>query len=92
MNDIYKIRNSGSIPVADFKIFDSIKILKFSNFVVDNENFTLSMYKEYLDNINSMDAESIISFLKVIKNVEIIDNHSLEMEDSFFNYFIFRKI
>ena len=60
MDNVYDLRNSGSIPIADFRIFDSIEMLNVSDFVMDNENFILSMYKKYMNQINSMENKDII--------------------------------
>lgn len=92
MDNVYDLRNSGSIPIADFRIFDSIEMLNVSDFVMDNENFILSMYKKYMNQINSMENKDIISFLKVIKNMEIINNHSLEQDDSFLTALYLERI
>ncbi len=82
-NDIEVLRNSGTIPVANLKIFDAINNLKFSDYVLDHEQYTMTMYKQYFSNVKSMSSEEEKAFLKIIKYAEIIDNQSFEYEDAF---------
>ena len=77
------IEKKDVIPIANLEIFDSIKQLRFADFVLDHEDFTLSLYKEYISQIKEMPRDDQNSFLKVLKIAEIIDNHALEQEDSF---------
>ena len=80
---IQKMRESGEIPTVNLKIFEDIYSLKFSQFVIDHENDTEELYKHYLDDMLELKDDDLISYLSAIKSVEIVDNQSLEKEDSF---------
>ena len=80
---IKKMRDSGSAPIVNLKIFDSVKNLKVNDFVLDHHDYTLDMYKEYLDSIQTLEEKKIIPYLKAIKIMESIDNQAFEKEDSF---------
>jgi len=77
------LRSTGNIPVANLKIFDSIRKLQYTDYVLDHVDYTITMYKEYLERLNSMSEDEKAAFLRTIKIAEVIDNHSLEKEDSF---------
>lgn len=74
---------SNDIPVAGLEMFDSIKNIKLSDFTIDHTRDTLELYKEYLSEIMKLGEEYRNDFLRTIKFSEIIDNQSLEKEDSF---------
>lgn len=85
MRELEELRASGTIPIANLSIFDSVKNLQFSDYVLDHVDYTFTMYKEYLDRLNSMNDDEKRAFLRTVKVAEIIDNHALEQEDSFLN-------
>ena len=78
-----QLRNSGKFPIVSLEIFDSIKKLAFSELVLDHERDTRDLYHHYLDDLLNMDYRHCTDFLEAIKNVEVVDNHALEKEDSF---------
>lgn len=80
---VQKMRESGEVPTVDLKIFDSIYSLPFSDFVIDHENDTEKIYKQYLNDLLELKNDEIDVYLNAIKSVEIVDNQSLEKEDSF---------
>ena len=80
---VEKMRKSGDIPTVNLKIFDSIYSLPFSQFVVDHENDTEELYTHYINDVLELKDDDLISYLNAIKSVEIVDNQSLEKEDSF---------
>ena len=81
--EIMQLRNSGKFPIVSLEIFDSIKKLAFSELVLDHERDTRNLYPHYLDDLLKMDYRHCTDFLEAIKNVEVVDNHALEKEDSF---------
>lgn len=80
---VQKMRESGEVPTVDLRIFDSIYSLPFSNFVIDHENDTEQIYKQYLNDLLELKNDELNLYLNAIKSVEIVDNQSLEKEDSF---------
>lgn len=80
---IQKLRDNGYAPIVNLEIFDSIKKLKLDDYVIDHHNETINLYKQYLDNIESLGEKKINPYLETIKNMECIDNQSFEKEDSF---------
>ena len=80
---VEKMRVSGEIATVSLKIFDSIYSLPFSQFVVDHENDTEELYTNYINDVIELNGDNFISYLNAIKSVEIVDNQSLEKEDSF---------
>ena len=80
---VEKMRVSGEIATVSLKIFDGIYSLPFSQFVVDHENDTEELYTNYINDVIELNGDNFISYLNAIKSVEIVDNQSLEKEDSF---------
>ena len=80
---VEKMRVSGEIATVSLKIFDGIYSLPFSQFVVDHENDTEELYTSYINDVIELNGDNFISYLNAIKSVEIVDNQSLEKEDSF---------
>ncbi len=81
--EVEKMRKSGEIPTVNLKIFDNIYSLPFSQFVIDHENDTEELYIHYIDDVLDLKDDNLGSYLNAIKSVEIVDNQSLEKEDSF---------
>ena len=81
--EVEKMRKSGEIPTVNLKIFDNIYSLPFSQFVLDHENDTEELYTHYIDDVLDLKDNNLGSYLNAIKSVEIVDNQSLEKEDSF---------
>ena len=80
---IQKMRKTGEIPTVDLKIFNDIYSLPVSRFVTDHENDTEEYYTHYLNDMLELKGDDLIAYLNAIKSVEIVDNQSLEKEDSF---------
>ncbi len=80
---IEQLRSSGDIPVVNLKIFDSIRDLEISEYVLGHIDYTNELYNQYLYTILSLPSEKQEPFLRAIKSSEIIDNQVLEKEDSF---------
>lgn len=80
---IKSLRDSGNYPIVSLQIFDSIKKLEFSDFILDQEKDVIELYRHYLDEVSYMNPIDVSNFLQAIKNVEFIDNQALEKEDSF---------
>ena len=81
--EIERIKESGEVPTVGLEIFDTINNFKFDDKTLDNEKYDLEMYKEYIEEILTMEKEHVNNYLSVLKSAEIIDNQSLENEDSF---------
>ena len=77
---------SGKYPVADLKVFDSVKNLDLADdkkvkFAVE---FTRDEYIDYLKQIKeSLSEYKQKEFCKTLRNMDIVDNQALEKEDSF---------
>lgn len=80
---IRQLRESGKYPIVNLSIFDSINKLKLSDFTLDHLEDTEELYLKYLDDIFNMDIEHQKNFLRTIKSMEVVDNQTLEKEDSF---------
>ncbi len=85
--DIIALRNSGTIPSATLDIFDSIKDFCFSSSMIEHENFVCDAYKYYIEYMMEMPSNEQQIFLNLLKKFEILDNHSLEGEDTFLVHF-----
>ena len=80
---VEEMKKSGKIPTVNLTIFDSIYSLPFSQFVIDHENDTEELYTHYITDVLELKDNDLISYLNAIKSVEIVDNQTLEKEDSF---------
>ncbi len=80
---IIQMRNSGKFPIASLKVFDSIRKLDVSDYILSHHQSTVELYQEYLNSIYDLDSKKQYPFLKTVKLMEAIDNQALEKEDSF---------
>lgn len=80
---IEEMRNSGLYPVVTTDIFDTIKNLNISEFILEREKEIIELYKEYIENIFTLKKTKQIKYLQAIKTQEIIDTQLLEKEDSY---------
>lgn len=80
---IQELRDSGDIPVVNLNIFDSIRHLEISQYVLGHIDYTNELYNQYIYTLLSLVEEKRTPFINAIKFSEIIDNQVLEKEDSF---------
>lgn len=81
--EIEDIINSGKYPIVTNKIFDSIENIEIDKGIQDHLEYTVDLYKNYLDELSKLPLEKRVNFLKALKAAEIIDNQKLEQENSF---------
>lgn len=81
--DIAQLRSSGDIPIVNLKIFDSVRNLKISEYVLGHIDYTNELYNQYLQTLLELPEKKREPFIRAIKSSEIIDNQVLEKEDSF---------
>ncbi len=81
--ELLKLRNSGNYPVVNLKIFDSIKKINLSSRTLNNLEYTEEVYIERINTLKSLDEIVQDKYLNKIKEIENMDNQSLEKEDYF---------
>lgn len=81
-NEIKQAIDSG-VPVVDINIFDHLDKLKISKQNIVSSEYTLELYEELVNKLYTMDQKIADKYLLQLKNTDIIDNQSLEKEDSF---------
>lgn len=67
--------------IVGLHIFDYIDDLDLSDHTLDLLQYTLELYEEYLQLLKTFSKTNLDKILKSLKNLEIIDNHSLEREN-----------
>lgn len=81
--ELLKLRDSGNYPVVNLKIFDSIKKINLSSRTLNNLEYTEEIYIERINILKSLDEIVQDKYLNKIKEIENMDNQSLEKEDYF---------
>lgn len=76
---------SGEYPVASLEMFDIVDNLRLSTKVHDHLSYTHELLMEHLEEINKLDGQvpSLTNYLNTLKAGDVIDNQSLEKENSF---------
>ena len=60
--EIERIKESGEVPTVGLEIFDTINNFKFDDKTLDNEKYVLEMYKEYIEEILTMEKEHVNNY------------------------------
>jgi len=81
--EIEEYMSSGKYPVVNLDIFKQLEHIEISEMNKDHIQYTLELYKNYLDNIEQLPENYRIKFLETLKAAEIMDNQKLEQENSF---------
>ncbi len=81
-SEIKQAIDSG-VPVVDMNIFNYLDKLKINKQNIDLTEYTLELYEELVKKLYTMDQNIADKYLLQLKNADIIDNQSLEKEDSF---------
>lgn len=80
--EIQKLIDNGT-PVVDLSIFDFLYGMKVNDKVNNQVEYTTEIYLELLEKIQELSPELREKYLLTLKNADVIDNQSLEKEDSF---------
>lgn len=82
---IADLRQSGEYSIATIEMFDKVKELEMNERLYSRLKYTDEVLKEYLEEIMELDASKpgLLEFLKAIRVADVIDNQSLEKENSF---------
>lgn len=81
--NIDEVIKSGMYPVVNLKIFDTIDNIKLNSKVLDEYKYARDEYFNYIELICKENIQFQKGFLDILKNADIIDNQSMEQEDSF---------
>lgn len=81
--EIQEVINSGKYPIVTTEIFDSIKNLEISMETKDHLEYTIELYKNYINELLKLPLDKQEHFLRTLKAAEIIYNQKLEQENSF---------
>lgn len=73
----------GHVKVCGKNIIELLRNYKLQGSLQGIFEYTTESYLEYIDELLQLPEELQKKFLKVLKNADIIDNQSLEKEDSF---------
>lgn len=57
--------------------------VKIDEFNIQENNYALELYEDYLYKLNDLDKTQLKRYLTVLKNADLKDNQNLEKEDSF---------
>lgn len=81
-NQIEKIIAAGA-PIVKLNIFDVINSYTPSEKIKNQIDYTKELYLELIEKLRENSEEEQLAFLKLLKDVDVIDNQSIEKEDSF---------
>ncbi|MBP5678785.1 MAG: Fic family protein [Bacilli bacterium] len=79
---VEKLIDAGA-PIATLSIFDVLDQYTPSERVKGEIEYTKDLYLEYVNKLREFSEEDQATFLKTLKDSDIIDNQSIEKEDSF---------
>lgn len=79
---IDEIINAGA-PIVKLNIFDILNNYVPSDFIKNQIEYTLELYLDLVNRLSEYSEEQQKVFLKTLKDADIIDNQSIEKEDSF---------
>lgn len=82
---VIEAMNSGLYSVAGLDIFDNVNKIDISDNLNLHLQYTTDLLNEYLCELVELEGEKpgLLEFLKTIKDGDVIDNQSLEKENSF---------
>lgn len=74
--------------IADIRVFDYIDDIVLDDRALGQLEYTLELYQEYLDLLQTFSKTNLEKILKGLRNTEVIDNHVVEREkyDWLINY------
>lgn len=67
--------------IADIRIFDYIDDIVLDDKTLGQLEYTLEVYQEYLDFLQTFSKTNLEKILKGLRNTEVIDNHVVEREN-----------
>ncbi len=79
---IESIINAGA-PIVKLNIFDILDGYVPSEYIKNQIEYTKELYLDLVDKLKEFNEEDQITFLKTLKDTDIIDNQSIEKEDPF---------
>lgn len=82
-NQIKQLIDSGKYFQLGFELIESIKNIELNEDVQKIIDDTTDYYKDYLEDISKLTPDFQKKFLHAIKEADVIDNQSMEKEDSF---------
>lgn len=74
---------SGKYKVVDLSLFKSLDHFTMDDAIVGEYEFTIDLYRNYLNILQQLEPKLRTVFLSTLKSADIMDNQSLEKEDSF---------
>ena len=80
--EVKKAMDSG-VPVIGMEIFNCLEQLNINNQIINSAEYTYELYEDLVKKILDLDPVMINKFLVQLKKADIIDNQSMEKEDSF---------
>lgn len=83
IEEVERIIKSGTVPVVSLNIFDSLSKIKYSKNIENQLFYTLELCQEFVDELKKCDKDFQEKYLSALRKSDIVDNQSLEMEDSF---------
>ena len=83
--EVNEAMKSGMYSIADLSMFEQIDSINISDKLLLHLQYTNDIMREYLNEIVELEGKKpgLLEFLKAIKEADVIDNHSLEKENSF---------
>lgn len=69
--------------VIDLSIFDGLDKLNLEDRTINEAEFSIDIYREYVKHILELNEIQKERFLKTLKNADVIDNQLIEKENSF---------
>ena len=80
--EVESVINAGA-PIVKLNIFDVLDKYVPSEQIKNKIDYTLDLYLELIEKLKEYDTDTQNTFLNALKESDIIDNQSIEKEDSF---------
>ena len=81
-SQVEKLIDAGA-PIAKLSIFDVLDQYSPSDAIKGEVEYTKELYLELVEKLKEFSEEDQLVFLKALKDADVVDNQSIEKEDSF---------
>lgn len=83
--EVYNAMKSGKYNIASLNMFEKINEIELTKNVIDHMEYTEELFQEHLYELNELNTQKpgLKEYLLALKAGDILDNQSLEQENSF---------
>lgn len=83
IKEVEEIMRKGEVPIVSLSLFDSLKDIQISEKVENQLLYTLELCSDFASDLKRYSKDFQEKYLSALRKSDIIDNQSIEKEDSF---------